>query len=152
MKLILAYLLITCLSGFLAGCDDMHHQPSIKPQEPPRRSAPAEAIPVQGKQIVTWQSQLVNPVTSTEASVQRGEELFGINCAMCHGTRDSYLGKIGKLLTPPPPSLHDARIKNLSDGDLFKRISLGFGRMPAFQNQVSAIDRWHVVNYMRTFH
>lgn len=151
MKQALAFLLIIGLTIGMAGCDDMHDQPSIKPQEAPRRTAPAEAVPLRGKQVVTWQSQLVNPVVASETSEQRGAYLYDINCAMCHGTRETYLGKIGNKLVPPPPSLHDPRIRALSDGDLFKRISLGFGRMPAFQNLINEQDRWHLVNYVRTF-
>lgn len=141
---------ILLLAG-LTACTDMHDQPSFKPQEAPRRTAPPEAVPHEGRQVVTWQSQVSNPIAANEASILRGADLYQVNCAMCHGTRETYLGKIGKLFQPPPPSLHDPRITALSDGDLFKRISLGFGRMPAFQNRLSATDRWHLVNYVGTF-
>jgi hypothetical protein len=77
--------------------------------------------------------------------------LYLINCAMCHGTRDVYLGTVGKIMLPPPPSLHDPRIRTLSDSDLFKRISLGFGRMPAFERLLPVHDRWHLINYLHTF-
>lgn len=150
-KLVYVLPLLIGLIAMLSSCNDMHDQPSIKPQEAPRRTAPAEAVPVQGKLIVSWQSQLSNTVPKSEASVQRGEKLFQINCAMCHGTRDGHSGKIGSKFVPPPPDLHDPRIRALSDGDIYKRISLGFGRMPPFQLALSATDRWHLVNYLRSF-
>ena len=151
MKRMLAYVLLIGLVITLSGCDDMHDQPSIKPMEAPRRTAPAEAVPIQGKLTVTWQTLLSNPVATDDASLQRGAELYMINCAMCHGTRDTYPGAVGKKLVPPPPSLHEPRVSALIDGDLFKRITLGFGRMPAFQNQIPEMDRWHLVNYLGTF-
>ena len=151
MKRMLAYVLLIGLVITLSGCDDMHDQPSIKPMEAPRRTAPAEAVPIQGKLTVTWQTLLSNPVAADDASLQRGAELYMINCAMCHGTRKTYPGAVGKKLVPPPPSLREPRVSALSDGDLFKRIALGFGRMPAFQNQIPEMDRWHLVNYLRTF-
>lgn len=139
------------LLSLAPACSDMHDQPSIKAQEAPRRSASGEAIPVHGKVLVDWQGHYNNPATDDIASRQRGEELYLINCAMCHGTRNAYLGPVGKIMAPPPPSLHDPRIGTLSDSDLFKRISLGFGRMPAFQQLIPATDRWHMVNYLHTF-
>jgi len=141
---------LTALFSLLLGCSDMHDQPSIKAQEAPRRSAPDEAVPVRGKVSVNWQGQYVNSAPDVASSRQRGEELYLVNCAMCHGTRDTYLGAVGKALTPPPPSLHDPHIRSMSDGDLFKRISLGFGRMPAFEHLIPAPDRWHLINYLHT--
>ena len=146
---ILAALLV--LTSLLAACNDMHDQPSIKTQEAPRRSAPGEAVPVRGKLVVSWQGVYANPETDDSSSRQRGGELFLINCAMCHGTRDTYLGAVGTTLRPPPPSLHDPRIRALNDSDLLKRISLGFGRMPAFERLLTAAERWHLINYMHTF-
>ncbi len=150
-KLGYVFLLLVGLVATLSGCDDMHDQPSIKPQEAPRRTAPAEAVPIQGKRTVTWQTLLSNPAVSSDVSLNRGAELYRINCAMCHGTRETYPGAVGQKLVPPPPNLYTTRISTLSDGDLFKRITLGFGRMPAFQDQIAETDRWHLVNYVKTF-
>ncbi|MCM2265229.1 MAG: cytochrome c [Desulfuromonadales bacterium] len=144
-------LALIALCALLPACSDMHDQPSIKAQEAPRRSAPGEAVPVRGKVAVDWQGQYVSSEPDVASSRQRGEELYLTNCAMCHGTRDTYLGAVGKALTPPPPSLHDPRIRSLSDGDLFKRISLGFGRMPAFERLIPVHDRWHLINYLHSF-
>ena len=33
---------------------------------------------------------------------------------------------------------------------LFQMISLGFGRMPAFQQRLTPIERWQLVNYLRS--
>lgn len=136
----------------LTGCSDMHDQPSFKAGESPRLSAPREAVTIEGKlPTPDYGSKLENPVDADEASLQRGSELYQINCAMCHGTRDTYLGLVGKQLKPPPPSLHDPRIRNLSESDIFLRIYLGFGRMPAQGLRLSEQDHWHLVNYVKTF-
>ena len=151
MKRIRSCIILLAVISGLYGCDDMHDQVSIKPQEAPRRSTPSEAVPIQGKETVTWQSQLNNPVSTSDFSVQRGKEIYMINCALCHGTPETQPGAVGRKLVPPPPNLQDPRIKALNDSDVFKRISLGFGRMPAFQLVISATDRWHLVNYLHTF-
>lgn len=148
-----AFVPLTALAvlALLSACDDMHDQPSVKAQEAPRRSAPATAVPVRGNPPVNWQDRYDNPEPDTPLSRQRGATIFQINCAMCHGSRDSYLGAVGRTLVPPPPSLHDPRIRALDDSDLFKRVTLGFGRMPAFERLIPAADRWHLVNYLHTF-
>ncbi|MBE0597657.1 MAG: cytochrome c, partial [Desulfuromonadales bacterium] len=69
------------------------------------------------------------------------------NCLLCHGDRD-LPGKVGERMQPPPPNLHDPRIRQLSDSDLFQRITFGFGRMPPFELRIDYTDRWHIVNYM----
>jgi mono/diheme cytochrome c family protein len=143
--------ILLVLTTLLGACNDMHDQPSIKAQEAPRRSAPGEAVPMRGKIVVNWQGVYTSTEADGDLSRQRGEDLYLVNCAMCHGTRDTYLGAVGKALTPPPPSLHDPHIRALNDSDLFKRITLGFGRMPAFERLLPASDRWHLVNYLHTF-
>lgn len=144
---------LTLLAFFLpaSGCEDMHRQPSVKPQEPPRLSAPAAAVPVQGKIPVEPGEALQNPLLLDQASIDRGAELYQINCALCHGTRDTFPGKVGGKMHPPPPDLRDQRIRELSDSDLFQRITFGFGRMPPFELRIGYTDRWHIVNYMKTF-
>jgi len=148
---IFAMLSLLLLLG-AAGCTDMHDQPSFKAQEAPRLSAPGEAVTTKGElPAPNYGSKLENPVVANPESLQRGAKLYHINCAMCHGTRDTYLGSIGQQLKPPPPSLHDPRIRNLSESDIFLRIYLGFGRMPAQGRRISEVDIWNLVNYVKTF-
>lgn len=134
-----------------SGCDDMHDQESFKPQEPPRLSAPAAAVPVQGRVPVRPGVPLENPVPADAPSLARGAELYRINCALCHGTPEAFPGKVGARMQPPPPDLREARIRELSDGDLFQRITFGFGRMPPFELRIGYTDRWHIVNYVKSF-
>ena len=73
---------LALLVGILAlGCSqgsypldifyEMHYQPSHKASEPPRLSAPESAV----------------PFYSVEASNHDGEDLYNINCSMCHGAQ-----------------------------------------------------------------
>jgi mono/diheme cytochrome c family protein len=153
MKPVFFSLLVTLMVILLcAGCNDMHDQPSFKAQESPRLSAPRAAVTTRGEiPPPDYGSKLENPVAPDAASLKRGAELYQINCAMCHGTRDTYLGPVGRKLVPPPPSLHDPRIRQLSESDVFLRIYLGFGRMPAQGSRISDTDLWHLVNYVKSF-
>ena len=96
---------------------------------------------------------LVNPFAATGDSVQRGKELYAINCGVCHGPDGmANLGLVPVALAmaqggmPPLPLV---RVPTLSDGFLFTKIRYGKPGMPGYP-QISSTDRWHIVNYLRT--
>jgi len=133
-----------------AGCGDMHHQPSVQPQEAPRLSAPAQAVPVTGIERLVFGQQQQNPVAATAESSQRGAALYAITCLLCHGSKETHPGKVGALLKPPPPNIRDGHLRSFDEGTLFQLLSLGFGRMPPFQQRLTEEERWHLVNYLRS--
>ena len=75
--------------------------------------------------------------------------MFRINCAMCHGPDARGDGPVGKRMNPPPPSLHSPQVQGLSDFEIFSRLTLGYGRMPAFRNRLTPTERWHLVNFLK---
>jgi mono/diheme cytochrome c family protein len=128
----------------------MDRQPSIKPYQAPVLMPPGDSVPVSGKELVSQDAELKNPVSPNAESVAQGKALFTINCAMCHGQTSAERGPVGKKLTPPPPGLERDLLQGLSDGAIFKAITLGFGRMPPFQNKLSPRERWDLVTFLRT--
>ena len=92
---------------------------------------------------------LPNPVPLTEASIDRGEELFLRFCAPCHGPNGA--GVTGYILPagyPPFPLVSD-RVRGFTDGYIYGMIRVGRGLMPAYGHRVSHFDRWNIVNYLR---
>jgi mono/diheme cytochrome c family protein len=92
---------------------------------------------------------LPNPVPVTEASIDRGEELFLRFCAPCHGPNAA--GVTGYIIPagfPPYPLLTD-RVRAFTDGYIYGMIRMGRGLMPAYGSRISHFDRWDVVNYLR---
>ncbi len=139
------------LALLVTGCSDMHDQPSFKAQEAPRRSGPAAAVPVQGREkTIGWGDTLLNPVPTDEPSIRQGARLYAINCALCHGTSDGGPGKVGQKFSPPPPQFPQQRIKDLSDAELYKRITLGFGRMPGFNDKLTPTERWQIAVFLKS--
>jgi mono/diheme cytochrome c family protein len=128
----------------------MEDQQSYKPYKAPVLSPPAGAVPVTGREIISPDSDLKNPVTSNKTSLGRGKALFDINCVMCHGSTSAERGQVGKKLNPPPPGLDHDMVKGLSDPTIFKAITFGFGRMPSFKDKLKPEERWDIVNFLRT--
>ena len=128
----------------------MDDQQSYKPYKAPVLAPPAGAVPVSGKEIVSQESELQNPIAPTPETLARARELFEINCAMCHGQTSAERGPVGKKLTPPPPGLDQDMVNGLSDSTIFKAITFGFGRMPVFKDKLLPEERWSLVNFLRT--
>jgi len=146
----LCWLSLLSVLTIAAGCDDMQRQPSVQPQEAPRLSAPAQAVPVTGIERLEFGQKLQNPIAVTPESRQRGAALYAINCLPCHGTKETHPGKVGALLKPPPPNLRDGHLSSIDEATLYQLFSLGFGRMPPFKQRLNAEQRWQLVNYLRS--
>jgi hypothetical protein len=44
---------------------------------------------------------------------------------------------------------HDPRIVRMADGELFNTITLGKNLMASYASQVSVMDRWAIIAYLR---
>jgi len=91
-----------------------------------------------------------NPLPVDEALLQRGRERFDIYCAPCHGRLGDGNGitkKIGDLAAVA--NLHDKRIVELADGEIFNTITAGKNTMGAYGPLMPVQDRWAVVAYLR---
>lgn len=92
----------------------------------------------------------LNPLPVDAASLQRGREQFDIYCAPCHGRLGDGNGITKKIgVMPAVISLHDQRIVNMTDGEIFNTITHGKGLMGAYGPNMVAQDRWAVVAYTR---
>ena len=128
----------------------MDDQQTYKPYKAPVLSPPVGSVPVSGKELISQESELQNPIAPTPEVVARGRSLFEINCAMCHGQTSAERGLVGKKLVPPPPGLDPDMVQGLSDSTIFKAITFGFGRMPVFKDKLMPEERWSLVNFLRT--
>ena len=140
---------------------DMNRQLKLRPQEadaffpngvssqlpPPGTIARSEPIQTVKGPVYTFEDSPVNtgrvdgttnfiatnPLPVNEALLQRGRERFDIYCAPCHGRLGDGNGitkKIGDL--PAVANLHDQRIVELPDGDIFNTITHGKNTMSAY--------------------
>jgi cytochrome c5 len=146
----IARLVIMAAAPLLMAALWMDKQPSPKPYQAPILTPPVGSVPVTGREIISQDTELKNPLTPTEASLEQGKALFAINCAMCHGVTSTVHGPVGKKLKPPPPGLDHELVRERSDDHIFKAITFGFGRMPPFKDKLSPRERWELVNFLRT--
>jgi mono/diheme cytochrome c family protein len=95
--------------------------------------------------------ELVNPISRTDESIQRGETVYSTFCIGCHGIRGEGDGRLYKsgLYPVKPRSLISETAGKLRDGEIYHSITLGFGAMGAHGSQVRADDRWMLVIYIR---
>jgi mono/diheme cytochrome c family protein len=128
---------------------NMVHQDSVGYVQGPRLAAPAGAVPVHGAVLIADQPAS-QPVPATADSLQRGKVLFGIACAVCHGTGGTGNGSLSGFFDPRPADLAGEDVANLADSDIFLIISQGRGLMPSLAENLSPAQRWDVVNYVRS--
>ncbi len=91
-----------------------------------------------------------NPLPITAELLARGQQRFTINCSPCHGGSADGNGitkKIGAMAVVA--NLHDKRIVELPDGEIFYVISNGRNLMVAYGANVTVADRWAIVAYLR---
>lgn len=95
---------------------------------------------------------LTNPVEVSDESLARGESVYVLQCATCHGDGGMGDGPAGAALDPvPAPVAHSGQM--MGDDYLFWRISEG-GKpfetaMPSFEASLDEAQRWDVINYLR---
>jgi len=157
----------------------MDHQPKLRPQEPYRfftngvsSQLPPEGTIAQSQPIETADGDVyrfedspantgcetgstnfvaTNPMKWDLALIQRGHDRFDIYCAPCHGKLGDGNG-ITKMIgaMPAVANLHDKRIVEMPDGEIFNTVTHGKGLMGAVGPLIPAQDRWAVIAYLRT--
>lgn len=94
-----------------------------------------------------------NPFPPTPESLARGEAVYRAQCQVCHGPEGRGDGPLAPTLVPRPADLRAHLAAGHTDGELFAWISEGIpgSGMPAFGDRLSEEERWHVINFLRTF-
>lgn len=90
-----------------------------------------------------------SPLPFTAERLTRGQQMFTIHCAVCHGADGYGRGIVVRRGFPPPPSYHDDRLRDAPDGHFFDVITNGYGKMYAYRTRVAVADRWAIVGYIR---
>ncbi len=131
----------------------MEDQPSIDHQEGPRRLPAEEAVPLSRPVYLDLPADVVNPVPADEVSLQRGEILFGLHCAVCHGPSGQGNGPVTSFWQEDarrPANLTEERFKQYPDGILYRVITQGLGGMPPLRENMTERQYWDTINFVFT--
>jgi mono/diheme cytochrome c family protein len=93
-----------------------------------------------------------NPLQPSEAALRSARNLYGENCAQCHGDAGKGDGSEALRYDPKPADFTDApHMNSVTDGALFYQISQGRKPMPAFKRRMTEDQRWQLVLLIRSF-
>ncbi len=90
-----------------------------------------------------------NPLPVTRDLLVQGQRKFDTYCAPCHDRTGSGRGIVPAKAVWVPGNLHDERIVNFVDGELYHVIANGRRSMPGYRYQITEEDRWAIVAYIR---
>lgn len=158
---------------------DMDRQPKLRPQEPnrffanrmssqpPVEGTVARSEPLQGLRegariyrhdlaaantgvipgTTNWVE--VTPFAITPEFMERGRDRYQIFCLPCHGPTgdgDWITRRFGMTVVA---NLHDQRLVEMADGEIFHVITQGRSLMGAYDDKLDVVDRWAVIAYVR---
>ena len=80
--------------------------------------------------------KMKNPVTPTSQGLMVASELYEQKCVLCHGETGGGDGPVAQSLQQKPADFTDTRkMKDVTDGELFWKMSTGRGSMPSWQDR-----------------
>jgi mono/diheme cytochrome c family protein len=100
-----------------------------------------------GKMGTNWGTGM--PMEVTPALLQRGQQRFNINCAVCHGATADGNGIAKQYGLTTVQSLQQDRIRTMADGEIFNTITNGKNTMMSYGPNVTVPDRWAIIAYLR---
>ena len=146
-------------------------------QHPPAETTPLGFVDFASQYANTMEdyqragTELVNPLPVTKENLAKGEHLYLVNCAVCHGKEGRGDGSITKdrQVTdsrgtrqlenfPNPPaylrsvgsnSSRGGAMADLSEGKIYHTIFYGLNTMGAHASQLNADERWEIVMYVQ---
>lgn len=148
---------------------DMDRQPKLRPQTDAAflgwSDALSSRLPVDGT-VARGSSFLENelttgmqpgttnwinlaPIKVTASVMTKGQAKFNIYCMPCHGAVGDGKGITTRFGMAAVANLHDARLVNMADGEIFNTITHGKNLMGGYGSNLEVEDRWAVVAYLR---
>jgi mono/diheme cytochrome c family protein len=167
---------VVVLAGCARGCTSsqppihlnpsMDNQPKVRPQAASQffRNGAAMREPVPGTVAIgglkedtafftgtqpDGQFVATIPVPVDEALLARGAERYRIYCQPCHDARGDGKGILFQRGNVPTASLHQEKVLNYADGELFDIITNGRGLMAGYRWPIPPEDRWAIIAYVR---
>ena len=131
---------------------DMRRTVALEPQKGVHRPPDDASVPTTGREMAIDRDILAetlrNPVPASDASVAQGDSIYRKLCVPCHGPSMAGDGPVAAQFMPPPDLLGQ-QTRDRKDGYIYAYIRHGGVVMPSYGFQVSAVEAWHLVNFIR---
>lgn len=116
----------------------------------PRFTQADLGVPGVGTEVIQG---LVNPIPLDDAeALARGQQLYERYCIVCHGPdgvgANANIAAQHPIL--PAYNLGGEQVAGYSDQYIYAMIRVGRGLMPEYGSRITHLDRWKIVNYVRT--
>ena len=85
-----------------------------------------------------------------EASLAKGKGLYIQYCSICHGVKGKGDGIAGAGLNPRPADHSSEKVQSQTDGALYWKMTTGRPPMASYEKDLTAVQRWQLVCYIRT--
>lgn len=103
-------------------------------------------------------TELKNPFNKTDENLEKGEKLFTMFCAHCHGINGDGKGSITHPVYGAIPSYSDdvmirrtgSTMSELSEGNIYHAIYYGLNAMGPHYSLVNDQERWLITMYVQT--
>ena len=111
---------------------------SFRPPQASIWTAPSSAV------------KMTNPVVVDAKSLEAGKSIYTKNCNDCHGKKGKGDGPKSGDIDKSPQDFTKEAFQKQTDGGLFWKITEGRKPMPSFKKDLTDLQRWQVINYVRT--
>ena len=134
----------------------MRETPAVRPYEEPLLIRDIGLVPINGGEAiyrVSAGTDIPPPIDMARpAIIERGNAVYLIYCAQCHGYNYDGNGTVGQSFAPLPTDLRSAKVQDSPAGVLFKNVSYGIpdGRQPPLHATITVDDRWKVVAFVKS--
>jgi len=95
---------------------------------------------------VSAKAELKNPLPYTEENLAKGEELYNIYCAICHGKKGDGKGHLATTEKIPGVPSYDSR--DITQGSIYHVMYWGINSMGSYASQTSIEERWQIAHHV----
>ncbi len=96
--------------------------------------------------------QVKNPLAPSDTALKTIRPIYLDKCASCHGDSGKGDGHDASLYDPAPSNFTgEKKMHDVSDGELFYKMTQGHKPMPSFKKRLSEEQRWQMVLLIRSF-
>jgi mono/diheme cytochrome c family protein len=96
-----------------------------------------------------------NPLDPAAVDMKEAERLYLVNCGICHGTKLDGNGPLWKGGDGPFPNkpialVGDVKYETMTEGMMFHSVTYGKNSMGSYASQLSTLQRWQVIAYIKS--